>query len=559
MKPNSAILIVATLIFSIGTLAQAVPNGGADKAAQRNLRKQMLVMDLENRIREINLAAPRVMARYRIAAWLWTDGKDDIGRAEEFAVAAVNDMYKNRAEVPPVYFTALSSDLFTLLDRYSRKVSAELKEKYKVNSADEFAVQSSLMDKHGGEKAAADAMISSLYVSGSSDMQLIPLLSQLRQRNSPQLLRVLEAIVAAEERSRGRFSPSTLLFASSYYSGAAVPPETSRRFAVIVLDRSHAVSLLPFADFDTWLDILNLNMRLISERAPERVADSMAVRTVLSSRLSQQSRTARERDERINNSSDKLGALIEEAEKTEDPLVKYDLYRRAAKLALDKGLYKRSAELTVLFEAVDISTNKTLQPVQKNEVGQMLEAVVSKALKAGDDEAALYAVDRFSSNDRRATGYGNVAAFYVDKGDRDSARQTMHSALRVAANVENLSRRASIYFKFIPITHSIDPTSVLELNELAAKSVNAIPSLNTEDKPDTENYQDHVIRLMVINWNLLPMLTTYAKTNRNGAADLSGRIEKKEVKVFADFVLGVASLDDDKKAELKSEPEKIES
>lgn len=551
MKPNSVILIAATLIFSIGTIAQAVPGDAADKAAQRRIKKQILVMDLENRTREISLAAPRVMARYRIAAWLWTDGKDDVGRAEEFAVDAVNDLFKNRGEVPSVYFTTLSSGLFTLLDRHSPTVSKGLKEKYKVNSADEAAISGSLP---GGEKAAVDAAISSLYGSGSLDLKLVPLLSQLRQRNSPHLRRVLDAMVAAEERNRERLTPAILAYASSFYAATDVPAQTARRFGVIVMDRSQAVSLLPFADFDIWLDILNSNMRLIAEKAPERVADSMAVHAVLSSRLSQQSRAARERDERIKNSSDNLGALIDEAEKTDDPLVKYDLYRRAARLALDMGLYKRSADLTVLFGAVDVSTNSIVGQTQKNEVGQMLEAVVGKALKAGDDVSALYAVDRFSDNDRRATGYGNVAEFYVEKGDRDSARQTMQSALRAAAYIESLSRRASIYFKLIPITHSIDPTSVFEINSLAARTVNAVPSLNAEDKPETENYRNHVTGLMSISWNFFPMITSYSKTDRSAAADLSGRIEKKEVKVFADLVLGVASLDDEKKAAPKSEP-----
>jgi hypothetical protein len=94
---------------------------------------------------------------------------------------------------------------------------------------------------------------------------------------------------------------------------------------------------------------------------------------------------------------------------------------------------------------------------------------------------------------------------------------------------------------------------------LAAKSVNAIPSLDPAEKPESESYRNHVNGLMAISWNFLPMLTNFSKIDRNAAADLSGRIEKKEVRIFGDFVVGVASLEAEEKPEPKSAQAAIEN
>ncbi|MBK8147184.1 MAG: hypothetical protein IPK58_02925 [Acidobacteria bacterium] len=35
--------------------------------------------------------------------------------------------------------------------------------------------------------------------------------------------------------------------------------------------------------------------------------------------------------------------------------------------------------------------------------------------------------------------------------------------------------------------------------------------MNPEDKPETENFKKYVAGIMVVNWNLLPMLVSYVK------------------------------------------------
>ncbi len=543
MLTKTILLTATTLIFSISLVAQTVPTASDDKELQRKIQKQVLVYDLENRIREIGLAAPRAMARYRIAARLWSEGKDDIGRAEEFAVAAIDDLYKNRVEVPDVYFSNLSIATFALLDRHAPQTSKTLKSKYNVTATDEAGIQNQLLSNPGGERAAVNAAIRSMLAGESTGIQIPVLLSSLQQRNSPELSRLLDAFLAAEERSPGRLRVHKLKTLTPYFDNENVQAGSVARFGRIVVRRAQTASQQTFNDFDAWLDLLNQSFPLISSSVRDLVPDVEVLRAVLSSRISQQSRMDRERNERINNSIDKLGTIIKEAEEAEDPLVKYDLYRRAAKLALERGLFQRSAELAVEFGRVDVSAISILAEAQKSGVGQMLEAVTEKALKANDETSALYAIDRHVENVRRAEGYVRVADYFVKKGSMDEARATKEIALRSIPTIESLPRRASVYLTLIPITPKIDPTSVFEVNSLAARAINTIPSLNVEDKPKTENFEKHVTSLMIVGWNLLPMLKEYVKADRNGAVDLTSRIEKKEIKVFADLVMGVESLD----------------
>lgn len=543
MLSNLIRLTSIALLFSLTLVAQTVPTVEDDKELQRKIQKQVLVYDLENRLREIGLAAPRAMARYRIAAWLWSEGKDDIGRAEEFAVLAIDDLYKNRVEVPDVYFSNLSIATFALLDRNAPQASKVLKAKYNVTATDEAGINNQLLSIPGGERAAVDAAIKSILAGESADIQIPVLLNSLQQRNSPELFRLLDAMLAAEEKSPGRLQVHTLKDLISYFASENVQAGSAARFGRIVVRRAQIASQQTFNDFSAWLDFLDQGFPLINARVPDLVGDVEVLRAVLSSRISQHSRVERERNERINNSIDKLGTLIKEAEDTEDPTVKYDLYKRAANLALDKGLFQRSAEIGVEFGKVDMTSIPILAESQKSGVGQILEAVTEKALKANDDISALYAIDRHVENIRRAEGYVKVVKFYVDKGNMDAARRTTETALRFIPIVESLPRRASVYFTLIPIAQKIDPTSVFEINALAARSINSIPSLNVEDKPETENFEKHVTSLMIVNWNLLPMLKEYVKADRNGAADLTSRIEKKEVRVFADLIMGIDALD----------------
>lgn len=536
-------IAVAAVLLLVAAPAQTDPAAADDAALRRQIQKQFLVNQTEGRLREIDLAAPRVFLRFKIAEWLWNEEPTYFRRAEDLAVAAIDDLYKNRSEIPPVYFSALSSGVFALIQRRSPRLSKTLEEKYAVNETERVGIQYELIRKAGSEKSAVDAAIRSL--SSGSAYQLPVLLNVLKQRKSPEIFRLLDALVSIEERSPGRIDPIIFRAVSPYFADRNVGRGSAERFARIVVRRAQAASLAPFADFDSWLDVLNANSKMIVERFPSLASDIEVLRLVLNSRISQRSRAERERDERIEKSADKLDALVSEAEQAKDPAVRFDLFRRAVRAALERGLFVRSADLAVQFAAVDISSVPILSKSQKSEFGQMLEGITEKALTAGDPASARYAVERHDDDERKAGGYLGLLKFYVDNTDFETARETLKIALQSVEKVENPARRAILFLKMIATAQKLDPKLVFDINVPAARSINAIPSLEVEDKPGTERFENYVSEIMDVNWYLVPIIAEYAQKERIGAADLASRIEKKEIRIFADFVSGVVALSND--------------
>jgi hypothetical protein len=77
--------------------------------------------------------------------------------------------------------------------------------------------------------------------------------------------------------------------------------------------------------------------------------------------------------------------------------------------------------------------------------------------------------------------------------------------------------------------------------------------LTVDDKPGSKNYENYVNFVMATNYNLLPVITMLAKEDINEAMNFVNRINKKEIKIVADFGLSVESL----KAESKLADAKV--
>lgn len=544
MLTKCSALMVATMSFVLIVGAQTTPTAKADAELRRRIQKQFLLNQSEGRLRDMDVAAARVLLRLQIAAWLWDEEPEYFGRAEELATAAIDDLYENRVEISSVYFSALSSRIFALLELRSPKTANALKNKYELADSEQMGILDQLIKQAGNDKAAVDVAIRSMSKGSTFDLQLPVVIQGLVNRKSGEVSRLLDAVTSLEDRNPGRFGLSVLRAVSPYFAQSSVQPRTAERFARIIVRRAQAVSVSPFADFDAWLDLVNLISPMIGQKAPALESEVEVLRVVLTSRISQRSRVDRERNARIENSTDKLEALIREAGDAQDPTVKYGLLRWAVRLAIDKGVFRRAADLAVELAGLDMSSAPISKEVQQQELGQLLESVTTGALKSGDDGAARYSVERQADNDRRAAGYLEVFDFYVKKRDYESARGILRNVSQVIANVERPSRRAILFFKLIPMMQGFEPRTVYEINVLASRSINSMPSLAVEDKPGTSNFARYVAEIMDINWNLLPMLRVFAKEDRFGASDLASRIEKREIKFLADFVVGVASLDE---------------
>src|SRR5207249_3463119 len=142
-----------------------------------------------------------------------------------------------------------------------------------------------------------------------------------------------------------------------------------------------------------------------------------------------------------------------------------------------------------------------------------------------------HAVKKMNAPLSKAEGLRKISKYYIDRNDLDSGRYAHDEAIKLINKGKSSPESIATLIRMLPATNTLDPVRVFELTKIIAKSINAIPSLNVEDKPDTKNYRDYVTKVMTINLDLRSALTDLVKVNRSAAADIADRIDKKEIRV----------------------------
>lgn len=534
---KSLLVLIFTFSCALNAFGQREGVEGNPQHLEIRIKKQIICDDLERQLKNIPFAAVRVLTRYKVASWLWKDGDDDTDRAEDIAVRAIDDLYTNKAEIPDYYLQVLRAELFAMLDKHAWETSDKLREKHKISSEDELGILDSLLHQKGGEKLAADAAIKSLVNQSQENPDMSVLIWRLQQRKSPELLRLLVAIIDAEEKGRTKFTAATLFSMAHYFVEASVPKPVQKRFLEIVVTKSRNVGQMPGGDTEGFFDLLSSLISSISTIHPQLLREATVVQLVLKTRISQESKEIQERNDRIRDSADKLAALIAEAEQTNDKATKYGLYVRAAKLALAEKKFTYSVDIVEKTVEIDSFSDIISEPFRKQWLDQFLGQVVAAALQSNDSQSAKYATKQMVDPLSKADSLRRIANYYFDHSDPGPTYDALDESIKLISRVEGGDRRIFSLINMLPTVQRIDRNRFSELSELAAKSINSIPSLDVEDKPQTNNFKNYVTSVMNINWNLIPALTKLLKENKSDAANLAGRINKKEIRIIADFLL----------------------
>lgn len=522
------------------------------EASEILIKKQIVCDDLERQVKDIQFAGVRVHTKYKIASWLWKDGKDDTNRAEYMAVSAIDDLYANKEEIPDPYLTILRSRLIALLEMHAKNSANKLREKYKIGSNGESGPLDSLLDQKGGEQLAVDAAIKSLAGDPQGNLEISVLAWRLQQRQSPQLLRLLTAILNSEETGQTKFNANTLISISGYFLESGIPVGLQKRFLKLVFDKSRNVAQTADSDTEGYFNLLSGRMLDISTKLPEVFAEASAVQIVLKTRISIALRESEEMYDRLGRSVDRVSALIAEAEQTDNKTLKYELYVNAATWALKEKKFIHSVDIAGKTVEIDLPNSSISEVFRKNWLDQFLRNVVDAALTSRDPDSANYATKKIVDSLSKVECLGKTANYYFDHSDSVSARYALDEAVKSIIKADGGDRKLLSLIALLPTVQKIDRDRISDISELTAKSINSIPSLDVEDKPQTEKYKKYVTSVMNINWNLLPALTKLLKENKSEAANLAGRINKKEIKIIADYVL----LTDFDRAKPKSENSK---
>ncbi len=139
---------------------------------QKILKKQILVDELDNQAKDVPFAAVRVYVRTKLAAWLWRNGTDETGRAEQIAVRAVDEIYEKKDEDSD--FEESKSELFALLEQNAKETAKKLRAKYDIDSSEDLSNAAPLLDKKCGDKILAGKIRK--YLADGKDLSAIAFL-----------------------------------------------------------------------------------------------------------------------------------------------------------------------------------------------------------------------------------------------------------------------------------------------------------------------------------------------------------------------------------------------
>lgn len=540
METKIKLLVVLIVICCLDSWGQKSTNEPKSNAQEITIKKHIVVDEIENQIKDVPFAAVRVFVRSKIAAWLWKDGKDETGRAEPLAVKVIDELYEKKNEIPGVYFSTIKSDIFALLEVNSKDTAKSLSKKYNLSSEDELNNAYSLLDRKDGEKLVAEKILKALINQTEFNIDVALLLDELQTRKSPEVARILAAILALEESGKSNLSTRFLSSIAHNFRDSSVSDNLRVRFHNLVLNKARNAANFSDSNIEPAYYLLSNAIPDIAIKSPNLLAEARALQQALNTKLSKSASEAKERENRIKESPDELSALISEAEKAEDEGVNYLLYVRAAILSLKRqkfGLAVELAEKTIGEETKAIP--KTFREQWYN---QFLREVVQAALKKDEVDSARYAIKKMVDKLSMADSLLATAEFYSEKKDKLSAVDAFDEALKLMEKVENSNLKIYTLFRLISAIQAIDKTRIAEVTAKTAKVIDEIPTLAIDDKPETKNYENYVTSVMVTNHNLLSVISKLAKEDVNEARDFANRINRKEIRIIADLALLVESF-----------------
>lgn len=537
---KTTLIPVIVICCSLSCLAQETnPSANLDNQ-QNTIARQILVNDLENQVKDVPLAAVRSLVRYRMASWLWLNGKDDTGYAGTLATKALEELYLRKNETPDLYRSDLSSRIFALLEANSPDDAKRFREKFGVTSDPDLNSAFSLFGKKDGPRLISDKLVLSLQNQAEISPQAISLIEELEVRRLPELIKVLSQVLDEDEKGRSHYSAESLFYLVNIFRGQTITAELRRRFYLVAIRKAKEGLVSSDTDVTSAYDLINASLPDISINAEDLFSEASILRIALSGRATRSSKEYREISERIEKAPDKLKALISEAENTDDRELRASLLTDAANLAIEKKQFQSAMDL--VEKLAELRRPGKVDKHFDAWHDQFMSGVAVQSLKENDTATSVRAADKILDSLTKADILRKTALYYFERRDFISASNTLNDSRTITNQAENSARKVSAMLRLILAFEKIDKFQMSRATEEAAKTIDATPSLGADDRPESENYEKHINSVMTIDMSLLPMFTELLKEDRMQAVDFANRIKRREIKIIASYALMIDSM-----------------
>ena len=242
---------------------------------------------------------------------------------------------------------------------------------------------------------------------------------------------------------------------------------------------------------------------------------------------------------RIEESSDRLDALISEAEASGNKELQKNLWAQAAQLALKENKFRLSIDLV---DKIRAGIDETRDQRFLLWYDQFLSNVSEAALKQDDVESAKRAADRIVNKLSLASVFRNTAIYYYGKQDPGSSADMFNNALKLTLQQDDGPAKVYMLIRLMATAEKIEPGKVQDVIDKIANSINTIPRPGVDDKPETENFKKYVSSIISINERLMPVFAQMVRSNRTEAMDLARRINVKDIKLMLNYAFLTDSI-----------------
>ena len=516
---------------------------------QKILKKQNIVDEFDNRAKDISLAAVRVFVRTRLAEWLWTNRKDETGRAEQIAIKAVDELYAKPDEMPDS--RSLKSGLFRLLAVNAKETAGKLQTKYHIGDAEDFYISAPNLNSKGSDKILAEKIKNAL--TEANDLAAIQAYLMILQRQkSPEFVPLLSEILNIEESGRNNFTPASILWIANNFTDSTVPIGLKIRFYKFILNRAKNALLtsgggeIHFADSALFIILPD-----IIANAPDLAAEASAIKSALSAKTLPGDRDFQESQKRIAESANKLDAMIAEADKTDNKNRSLSLLSEASRLASKEEKFKLAVDL--IEKTIE---NKSEKPSSYFELltsahDQQLGFIVQNSLIKTDFDAAEYAAKRITDDLKKADALRQISIYSYKQKDVGSALNNYDEALKLTLLAENGDSKIRSLLGSVSNAAIIDQSRLSEIVSITSDAINNLPPLNPEDKPGSANFKKYVSTVLQTDFFLYISVSNLTLKNRNEAAYFAGQINRKEISIIADLALAIQTFESKKEQATK--------
>lgn len=539
-------IALSLILFIFCTLicpAQKTDEKAVINTSPQILRKQILVDEFDNRAKDIPFAAVRVFVRTRIAEWLWKKGKDETGRAEQLAVKAIEEIYEKPDEMPDS--RSLKRDLFSLLEVNAKETANKLRTKYKIGSAEDLYTSVSPSYRKDNDKLVAEKVRNAL--TDTTDLSaILGYLAVLQIQKSPELAPLLAEIINIQDSGKNNFTTASFLWIVNNFKDSIVPIDLKVRFYKIILNRAkNALQTTDGGEIHFAYVTLFRILPDIKANAPELAADAEGLNSALSAKTTPGDREYQESYQRIEESANRLNALIAEAEKSDNKNRKYSYLAEASRLATKEGKFRLAVDLSE--KAIeDVSLNASEIEFRLTIHDQQLAFITQDALQKDDLYSAEYAAKKIINDLKKADVLSQTAFYFIRNKDIAAARNAYDEALKLTLKADNDKSKIQSLFRLVSAASAIDQNQLTEIILITAKAINDIPTLNPEDKTGTENFKKYISTLLQTDFSLYVAVSNLTFRNKNEAVNFANQINQKEIRIAADLALAINTFESER-------------